>query len=263
MRRVFLIFLLIAAVISVAGCCCPEKTPELTVIEFASSRDADYNFGGRPYLVLLCKQGENYFLQSHIPDDTGQNRTVFARNLGKNVLIASNGLTFEDGQMTVEYRDCNEKWHNAGVPFGDFYGDKHVSQVKFIEELPNEPVSDKYRPAGVLKREEQALETFLPTLKKHIRNNDADAISKMLIYPIRVSSPAIGDIWLENRQEFLKYYPQIFTEAVKREMLKLQNKDILCNYQGLMINRGMWFHLGNDGKAYFYALGPASGVVDD
>ena len=167
MKKVSAIGLLVATLIFISGCCYQEKFPEMTVIEFASSRDADYNFGGRPYLVLLCKQGENYFLQSHIPDDTGQNRTVFARNLGKNVLIASNGLTFEDGQMTVEYRDCNEKWHNAGVPFGDFYGDKHVSQVKFIEELPNEPVSDKYRPAGVLKREEQALETFLPTLKTY------------------------------------------------------------------------------------------------
>ena len=254
MKKVSAIGLLVATVIFISGCCYQEKFPEMTVIEFASNWDSNYNFGGRPYLVLLCKQGENYFLQSHIPDDTGQNRTVFARNLGKNVLIASNGLTFEDGQMTVEYRDCNEKWHNARVPFGDFYGDKHVSQVKFIEELPNEPVSDKYRPAGVLKREEQALETFLPTLKKHIRNNDADAISKMLIYPIRVSCPAIGDIWLEKRQEFLKYYPQIFTEKVKKNLLKLQNKDIFCNHTGFMINFGMWVYIDGDGKAYFYAL---------
>ena len=263
MKKVSAIGLLVATVIFISGCCYQEKFPEMTVIEFASSRDADYNFGKRRYLVMLYKQNGNYFLQSHIPDHNEQVRIVFTRELGKNAVLGSNGLQLKNGQMTIEYRDENDKWHTAGVPFGDFYGDKHVSQVKFIEELPNEPVSDKYRPAGVLKREEQALETFLPTLKKHIRNNDADAISKMLIYPIRVSCPAIGDIWLENRQEFLKYYPQIFTEAVKIEMLKLQNKDILCIYQGLMINRGMWIHLGNDGKAYFYALGPASGVVDD
>ena len=255
MKREYLIFF-IAAVVSIAGCCCPEKTPELTVIEFASSRDSNYNFGGRPYLVLLCKQGENYFLQSHIPDDTGQNRTVFVRNLGKNVLIASNGLTFEDGQMTVEYRDCNEKWHNAGVPFGDFYGDKHVSQVKFIEDLSNEPVSDKYRPAGVLKREEQALENFLPTLQKHIRNNDADAISKMLIYPAEINIMDIDACYLENRDEFLKYYPHIFTEEIKKNLLKLQNIDIICTGEGLRFYciRSMWFQISIDGKAYFYAI---------
>ena len=248
MKREYLIFF-IAAVVSIAGCCCPEKTPELTVIEFASSRDSNYNFGGRQYLVLLCKQGENYFLQSHIPDDTGQNRTVFARNLGKNVLIASNGLTFENGQMTVEYRDNNENWHKARVPFGDFYGNKHVSQVKFSLELPSEPYSEKYGVAGVLKREEPIVEKFLVTLQKHIRNNDADAISKMLIYPIEWH-----DVWLENRYDFLKYYPQIFTEKVKKNLLKLQNKDIFCNHTGFMINFGMWFYIGGDGKAYFYAL---------
>ena len=253
MKREYLIFF-ITAVVSIAGCCCPEKTPELTVIEFASSRDSNYNFGGRQYLVLLCKQGENYFLQSHIPDDTGQNRTVFARNMGKNVLIASNGLTFENGQMTVEYRDNNENWHKARVPFGDFYGDKHVSQVKFIEDLPNEPVSDKYRPAGVFKKEEQALETFLPTLQKHIRNNDADAISKMLTYPAEINIMDIDACYLETRDEFLKYYPHIFTEKVKKNLLKLQNKDIFCNHTGFMINSGMWFYIGGDGKAYFYAL---------
>lgn len=254
MKKVSAIGLLVATVIFISGCCYQEKFPEMTVIEFASSRDSNYNFGGRQYLVLLCKQGENYFLQSHIPDYTEELRTVFSHYLGKNVSIASNGLTFENGQMTVEYRDSNANWHKARVPFGDFYGDKHVSQVKFIEDLPNEPVSDKYRPAGVFKKEEQALETFLPTLQKHIRNNDADAISKMLTYPAEINIMDIDACCLETRDEFLKYYPQIFTEAVKREMLKLQNKDILCNYQGLMINRGMWFHLGNDGKAYFYAL---------
>ena len=102
--------------------------------------------------------------------------------------------------------------------------------------------------------EEAVVESFLPLLQKHIRNNDAEAISKMLIYPIHVSSPAIGDTWLENQHEFLKYYPQIFTEAVKKELLKLQNKDIFCNFKGMMINRGMWFNVRSNGKVYFYAI---------
>ena len=255
MKRGYLIFF-IAAVVSIAGCCCPEKTPELTVIEFASSRDSNYNFGGRQYLVLLCKQGENYFLQSHIPDDTGQNRTVFARNLGKNVLIASNGLTFENGQMTVEYRDNNENWHKARVPFGDIYGDKHVSQVKFSLELPSEPYSEKYGVAGVLKREEPIVEKFLVTLQKHIRNNDADAISKMIIYPAEIRVPDIDICYLENRDDFLKYYPHIFTEEIKKNLLKLQNKDIICTGEGLRFYciLSMWFQISIDGKAYFYAI---------
>lgn len=256
MKKVSAIGLLVATVIFISGCCYQERFPEMTVIEFASSRDSNYNFGGRQYLVLLCKQGENYFLQSHIPDYTEELRTVFSHYLGKNVSIASNGLTFENGQMTVEYRDNNENWHKARVPFGDFYGDKHVSQVKFIEDLPNEPVSDKYRPAGVFKKEEQALETFLPTLQKHIRNNDADAISKMLTYPAEINIMDIDACYLETRDEFLKYYPQIFTEEIKKNLLKLQNKDIICTSEGLRFYciRSMWFQISIDGKAYFYAI---------
>lgn len=218
------------------------------IIQFASSRDAEYNFSGRTYLVLLYKQGEDYFFQSHIPDYTEEDRTVFSHYLGKNALIASNGLQFEDGQMTVEYRDSNEKWHKVGVPFGDFFGDKHTSQMKFSKYSPYEPSSEKYGAAGVEKREEPVVEAFLPTLQKHIRNNDADAISKMIIYPI-----GAGDIWLENRHEFLKYYPRMFTEEKKQELLELQNKDIFCNSKGLMFSHGMWFYPCGD-KAYFTVL---------
>ena len=107
---------------------------------------------------------------------------------------------------------------------------------------------EKYGIAGVLKREEPAVEAFLPTLQKHLRNNDADAISKMIIYPIDA-----GDIWLENRHEFLKYYPRIFTEEKKQELLELQNKDMLRNYKGLMFSHGMWFSPIDD-KAYFDVL---------
>ena len=93
------------------------------------------------------------------------------------------------------------------------------------------------------------VENFLATLQKNIRDNDMDAISKMLIYPIMA-----GSVWLENRHDFLKYHPQIFTEKVKQELLQLQNKDILCNCRGMMINNRMWFGIRDNGKAYFYAI---------
>ncbi|MBQ9088850.1 MAG: hypothetical protein IJY46_08745 [Lentisphaeria bacterium] len=248
MKKNTIIFLFIAiAAVFISGCCCKDKEQEFMIIEFASSKDSNYIFNGRQYLVLLYKQGENYFLQSHIPNYT--ERIVFSHYLGKNVFISSDGLQFKDGQMTVKYRGRNEDWHKVGVPFGDFIGDKHVSQMKF-KYSPNEPYSEKYGIAGVLKREEPAVEAFLPTLQKHLRNNDADAISKMIIYPIEA-----GDVWFKNRHEFLKYYPRIFTEEIKKELLKLQNKDVLCNFKGLMLSHGigMWFFPYDD-KAYFQVL---------
>ena len=71
MKKNTIIFLVVAiAAIFISGCCCKEKTQEITVLVFASSRDAEYNFGGRTYLFLIYKQGEDYFFQSHIPDYT-------------------------------------------------------------------------------------------------------------------------------------------------------------------------------------------------
>ena len=257
MKKNTIIFLVAAiAALFISGCCCKNKEQEITVLAFASSRDAEYNFAGRKYLFLIYKQGENYFFQSHIPDYTEKSPMVFSRNLGKNVGFISNWQKFENGRMTIEYCDSNEKWHKVEVPFGDFYGDKHVSQMKFSEYSPHEPSSKKYYPAGISKREEPAVENILPTLQKHLRNNDADAISKMIIYPAEIRVPDIDICYLENRNDFLKYYPQIFTEEVKKNILESQNKDIICTSEGLRFEFFpiMWFSIGIDGKAYFDAI---------
>ena len=257
MRKKTIIFLVVAiAALFISGCCCKDKEQEITVLAFASSRDAEYNFAGRKYLFLIYKQGENYFFQSHISDYTEKSPMVFSRNLGKNVGFISNWHQFENGRMTIEYCDSNEKWHKVGVPFGDFYGDKHVSQMKFSEDSPHEPSSEKYYPAGISKRDEPAVENILPTLQKHLRNNDADAISKMLTYPAEINIMDIDACYLETRDEFLKYYPHIFTEEIKKNLLKLQNKDIICTGEGLRFYciLSMWFQISIDGKAYFYAI---------
>ena len=257
MKKNTIIFLVAAiAALFISGCCCKDKEQEITVLAFASSRDAEYNFAGRKYLFLIYKQGEDYFFQSHIPDYTEKDRTVFSRNLGKNVGFISNWHQFENGRMSIEYCDSNEKWHKVEVPFGDFYGDKHVSQVKPVKELPTELSSEKYYPAGILKRDEPAVENILPTLQKHLRNNDADAISKMIIYPAEIRVPDIDICYLETRDDFLKYYPQIFTEEVKKNILESQNKDIICTSEGLRFEFFpiMWFRIGIDGKAYFGAI---------
>ena len=132
-NTIIFLFVAVVAAVFISGCCCKEKEQEFMIIQFASSRDAEYKFGGRTYLFLIYKQGENYFFQSHIPDYTEEDRTVFSRNLGKNVGFISSWQKFENGRMTIEYCDSNEKWHEVGVPFGDFYGDKHVSQVKPVK----------------------------------------------------------------------------------------------------------------------------------
>ena len=157
----------------------------------------------------------------------------------------------KDGRMHIEYLNNKDEKCDSSVPFGVFLGDKHVSEVQFAEIPSNQPYSEKYGAAVVLKEEEPIIEAFLPTLQEHIRNDNAEAISKMFIYPIEISI-----FKLENHQDFLKYYPQIFTEELKNDILKLENKDIFCNYKGMMLYSGMWFCLYYDDKVYFFAFNP-------
>ena len=64
MRKKTIIFLGVAiAALFISGCCCKDKEQEITVLVFASSRDAEYNFAGRKYLFLIYKQGEDYFFR--------------------------------------------------------------------------------------------------------------------------------------------------------------------------------------------------------
>ena len=78
----------------------------------------------------------------------------------------------------------------------------------------------------------------------------------MIIYPAEIRVSDIDICYLENRDDFLKYYPQIFTEEVKKDILKSQNKDIICTSEGLRFEFFpiMWFSIGIDGKAYFDAI---------
>ena len=249
MKNTFLFsFFFIFSIFFCGGC----SSPKIEIIQSCDnfSEDSVYNWGGSDFECRLYREGNRYYLESKLLGTCAYLGNTFVKDLGRSIKLDRRGLFFgSDGRMHIEYFDRNGRKCDASVPFGDIFGDKHISDTQYTKELPGEPYSEKYGVAGVLKREEPIIEEFLPALQKHIRNNDADAISKMLRYPL-----VARDVCLENRQDFLKYYPYIFTELIKTKLLKLQNKDIFCNYKGLMINYGMWFHLGGDDKAYFFAI---------
>ena len=246
--RIVIFLLIVSGLLFCRGC----ASQKIKIIQYCDnfSEGSVYGWGGGHFKCRLYRKGSSHYLESRLLWTYARMGNTFVKYLGENIKLDRRGLFFgDDGRMHVEYFDRHGKKHDASVPFGDIHGDKHVSLMPPRGELPRGPFSKKYNAAGITKEEEHIIEEFLPTLQKHVRNDDAEAISKMLIYPITARV-----FWLENRQDFLKYYPQIFTKVVKANLLKLQNKDIFCNYKGLMINYGMWFCLGADDKAYFYAL---------
>lgn len=195
------IFFLLALAL-LGGGCATKPPGEMKEWRFVSSRDPEYNWGGTEYLVLVYEQDGCHFLQSFI---SGRGPATFTRSLGKNIMRWSNGLFFRDGKMCVEYTDGDGEEQTARVPFGDFYGDIHISQMPGRPlPVPQGDCCKKCAAAPVLRKDESAAEAFLPTLQKHLRRGDAENISLMIRYPVEAEISGGKHIWLEDRNDFLK-----------------------------------------------------------
>ena len=245
---------LIAAVLLCGGCA--SKAPgEMTVLAFANTHRPIFDWELRSqHLVLFYRLGEYYFLQCFLRGSETAPYAVFTRNLGKNIVPSKEGLFFENGRMHLEYTDSNGEKKKASVPFGNIYGDKHVSEMPGMWSYTPSPYSKKYPPGLVLQKDEPAVEAFLPTLQKHLRSDDAENISLMIRYPIEAEIAGGKRIWLEDRNDFLKYYPEIFTEELKQNLLKSRRGDIRIEAGEFMIGRNMRFHVSDDGKVHFWEL---------
>lgn len=89
--------------------------------------------------------------------------------------------------------------------------------------------------------------TFVSQLKEDIQKNDADKISELISYPLRVNTGSRHGktiyYFIKTKKEFLHDYPTIFTEKNKARVLRDQS--IFCNYQGGMLADGfIWFEMG-------------------
>ena len=224
---------------------------EMQIIQAVRSRNRPFRFDGRNYTVTLFRRGDRFFLHSRI--EPGYELGACAlKELGKDVVISKPGLVFENDRMTVEYRDSVGKRRKACVPFGDVYGSIHTSEMPtFI--FDRYESSEKYGVAGALKKDDAVIESCIPTLQELLRRDDAETLSGMMVYPLPVHA-GCGLTFVKDRKEFVELYPGIFTSTRKREILKLKNTDIFRNYKGLMIDRGLWFFVGADGKPYFRCL---------
>lgn len=271
-------WVLAALLLVLLGFCCATERPEVrqdvsflrndfVILEVKSTRSKEYNWGGQEYIGMFFRQGEDYYLTSSIPDYTDGSSPHFVKYLGQNVVMISHGLAVENGRLVAEYFNAypkdddprNDKcgeWKKASVPFGDFYGREHVS-VPLPENIPlEEEYSKKYGVGGFFKLNEPAIESLIPKLKTYIRTNDSAAFADLILYPMYsgfVDSKGQG-IWLENADDFIKYYPRIFSSHTLNELLNLADDDLFCNWQGLMINNRIWLFGRTNGKIYFKKL---------
>ncbi|MBQ6596638.1 MAG: hypothetical protein IJH79_03705, partial [Lentisphaeria bacterium] len=248
------IFFLTAMMLLCGGCA--SKPPgEMTVLAFANTLQPIFDWEFRTqHLVLFYRLDEYYFLQCFLRGFESAPYAVFTRKLGRNIVPSKEGLFFENGRMHLEYTDNKGEKKKASVPFGNIYGDRHVSEMPGRWFPPSSPCSKKYADALVLQKDEAAIEAFLPTLQKHLRSDDAKSISLMVRYPIEAKISGGKRIWLEDRNDFLKFYPEIFTKELKRNLLKSKQGDVRIEAGKFTIGRNMRFNAADDGKVYFWEL---------
>ena len=221
------------------------------VLQAVSSWSRPFRFGGRKYTVTLFRREGRFFLCSCINSDYELGACAL-KELGENIVIFKPGLFFEDDRMAVEYRDSAGKRRKVCVPFGDVYGSTHDSEMPPF--IPDRYAgSEKYGVSGARKKDDAVIESCLPTLQELLRRDDAETLADMMIYPLP-ADVGFSLTFIKNREEFIELYPRIFTPTRKREILKLPSTDIFCNYKGLMLDRGLWFHIADDGKPYFRCL---------
>jgi len=248
------IFFLLALAL-LGGGCATKPPGEMTVLAFANTHQPIFDWEFRTqHLVLFYRVDEYYFLQCFLRGFDSAPYAVFTRKLGRNIVPSKEGLFFENGRMHLEYTDSKGEKKRASVPFGNIYGDRHVSEMPSPWFSTSPPCSKKYADALVRQRDEAAIEAFLPTLQKHLRSNDAESISFMIRYPVEAEISGGKRIWLEDRNDFLKYYPEIFTEEIKRNLLKSKQGDVRIEAGNFTIGGNMRFNAADDGKVHFREL---------
>ena len=224
----------------------------IQVIQTVRSRERPFRFGGRHYTVTLFRRGDRFFLRSRIEESHITPESSALRELGTNIVLSPRGLVFENGRMTVEYRDSAGKLRKAGVPFGDRYGGIHISEMPpFIPD--RYPKSEKYEICGALKRDEAVIESCIPALQELLRRDDAETLADMMVYPL-LADVDCRRIFVNDRKEFVELYPRIFTPARKRELMKAKAADVFDTLDGLQAGRGLWLCIADDDKPYFYCL---------
>lgn len=205
------------------------------------STEKYYNFWGA---VIL--NGNDYYLVSGI---VGNEKMKWCKFLGRNILIDDfkDGLHIDNGRLKIGYcinpgnKDLSE-WFSASVPFGCFFGSTYESDFPFNSRTSLE-ISDKYgQYPSVYKEEDSALESFVPTVVQYLKDDNADAMAELFIYPISLQYIEDGysyPVILENADDFKKYYGRIFTERIKSHILEYNNEDINIHPQGIRIGRGV------------------------
>lgn len=86
--------------------------------------------------------------------------------------------------------------------------------------------------AGI--KDKKELVKFFGKLQAAAAAKDADALSKLASYPLRVGKKDR----IKNETVLKRKFSKVFTPKVLNAIAKLNRNDLFCNYQGVMVGDG-------------------------
>jgi hypothetical protein len=88
-------------------------------------------------------------------------------------------------------------------------------------------------------KSDQDVENFVSKIQGYIKNDNKDQLSELISYPIIVKIKG-KDTKIQNKDEFIKNYAEIFYPSYKQIISNAFAKYLFVNYQGIMLGEGSY-----------------------
>jgi hypothetical protein len=106
----------------------------------------------------------------------------------------------------------------------------------------------------------RAARAFLAELQAAVQANDKEKIAGMISYPLNFIHDGRRSR-IRDKQTFLARYNNIFTEHIRKTILRQSAHCLFGNYQGEMIGDGeVWFSEMDNGSVKIITVNPSAGM---
>ncbi|MFN8626383.1 MAG: hypothetical protein U0587_10455 [Candidatus Binatia bacterium] len=101
-----------------------------------------------------------------------------------------------------------------------------------------EPDTDRFAVAGIT---DAAARSMFDALQDAVRSNDREKLAALVEYPLRVNASGTHRL-ISDSDQFVADFSNIFTGAVRQQVLDQKFDELFVNWRGVMVGDGaIWF----------------------
>ena len=161
------------------------------------------------------------------------NQYIF-KYLGDNIKLLY-GWT-DAGYYMTAVKNAEGKIIVSGTPLSDVVGTYPGN------DNPKDNFYGKYGRAKFKPEQNAQVEEFFPNLKKLLTDDKREEIANIISYPFTLNEETPLEEKIENKEEFLARFNEIFTEDFKKELLATPDDEIFDSWMGIGVGNGLlWF----------------------